>query len=117
MFQTCHAVNRLPERLLKLFPGSRPHLLVKSGYFISITKEVTALDSGVKVLKGEQTAGLAWRLARGAGGGGGVVYQPFILSLSWQRPGSVAFAIKIIINVVTLILTGIFPTASHGHTH
>lgn len=59
MFQTCHAVNRLPERLLKLFPGSRPHLLVKSGYFISITKEVTALDSGVKVLKGEQTAGLA----------------------------------------------------------
>lgn len=114
MFQTCHAVNRLPERLLKLFPGSRPHLLVKSGYFISITKEVTALDSGVKVLKGEQTAGLA----PGEGGGGrGVVYQPFILSLSWQRPGSVAFAIKIIINVVTLILTGIFPTASHGHTH
>lgn len=66
VFQTCHAVNRLPERLLKLFPGSRPHLLVKSGYFISITKEVTALDSGVKVLKGEQTAGLA----PGEGGGG-----------------------------------------------
>lgn len=66
VFQTCHAVNRLPERLLKLFPGSRPHLLVKSGYFISITKEVTALDSGVKVLKGEQTAGLA------PGEGGGV---------------------------------------------
>lgn len=78
MFQTCHAVNRLPERLLKLFPGSRPHLLVKIGYFISITKEVTALDSGVKVLKGEQTAGLA----PGEGGGGGGLFTSLLFSHS-----------------------------------
>lgn len=84
MFQTCHAVNRLPERLLKLFPGSRPHLLVKSGYFISITKEVTALDSGVKVLKGEQTAGLV----PGEGGGGGgclpAFYSLTLLAKTWK---------------------------------
>lgn len=85
MFQTCHAVNRLPERLLKLFPGSRPHLLVKSGYFISITKEVTALDSGVKVLKGEQTAGLA--PGEGGGGGGGCLpafYSLTLLAKTWK---------------------------------